>query len=154
MAHGYNNIFTGLSGQISMLQQGMAVLTDLSSKRNGLVGDLLQRGIEQTAILSGIAREADADRRSHFPLVPAAKALDLLNCISRVHRFELISRIKNEKFVCNPRDIVLLLFYLGENCVDASPEGGTVVLEVCREETGTGQDPELAFRFRDRGHKP
>ena len=151
VAHGYNNIFTGLSGQIAMLQQEIAALTDLSSKRNELVGDLLRRGIEQTAILSGIAREADADSRSHFPLVPAAKALELLNCISRVHRFELISRIQHEKVVCNPRDIVLLLFYLGENCVDATPEGGSVVLEVCREETKPGQDPELAFRFRDRG---
>ena len=151
VAHGYNNIFTGLRGQITMLQQEIAVLTDLSSKRNGLVGDLLQRGIEQTAILSGIARDSDTDSRSHFPLVPAAKALDLLNCISRVHRFELISRIQHEKFVCNPRDIVLLLFYLGENCADATPDGGSVILEVCREETVAVQDPELAFRFRDRG---
>ena len=151
VAHGYNNIFTGLSGQITMLQQESAVLTDLSSKRNELVGDLLKRGIEQTAILSGIAREADTDSRSHLPLVPAAKALELLNCISRVHRFELLSRIQQEKLVCNPRDIVLLLFYLGENCVDATPEGGCVVLEVCREETAAGPAPELAFRFRDRG---
>ena len=150
-AHGYNNIFTGLSGQITMLQQEVAALTDLSSKRNVLVGDLLRRGIEQTTILSGIARESDTDSRSHFPLVPAAKTVELLNCISRVHRFELISRIQHEKFVCNYRDIVLLLFYLGENCVDATPDGGSVVLEVCRDETETGHDPQLVFRFRDCG---
>ncbi len=134
VAHGYNNIFTGLGGQIAMLQHEVALPSDLSSNRNELVGGLLQRGIEQTAILSGIARDADTDNRSHFPLVPATKVVELLNCISRVHRFELTSKVQHEKFFCNTRDIVLLLFYLGENCVDATPEGGVVVLEVRRED--------------------
>ncbi len=152
VAHGYNNIFTGLGGQIAMLQHEVALPSDLSSNRNELVGGLLQRGIEQTAILSGIARDADTDNRSHFPLVPATKVVELLNCISRVHRFELTSKVQHEKFFCNTRDIVLLLFYLGENCVDATPEGGVVVLEVRREDTETGNNPpELTFRFRDRG---
>lgn len=69
-----------------------------------------------------------------------------------MHRFELVSAVQKEKFVCNARDIVLLLFYLGENCVEATPDGGVVFLEVCREEAVTGQGPpELTFRFRDRG---
>jgi CheY-like chemotaxis protein len=152
VAHGYNNIFTGLGGQIALLRQDSALPSDLSNKRAELVGDLLQRGIEQTAILSGIARDADNAARSHHPLALAAKTVDLLHCISPVHRFELVSAVQKEKVVCNARDIVLLLFYLGENCVEATPDGGVVVLEVCREETDAGQGPpELTFRFRDRG---
>jgi CheY-like chemotaxis protein len=152
MAHGYNNIFTGLGGQIALLRQDTDLPSDLSCKRAELVGDLLDRGIEQTAILSGIARDGDNATRSHYPLALAAKTVDLLHCISPVHRFELVSAVQKETFVCNARDIVLLLFYLGENCVEASPDGGVVVFEVCREETDTGLGPpELTFRFRDRG---
>jgi CheY-like chemotaxis protein len=152
VAHGYNNIFTGLGGQVALLRQDTDLPSDFLCKRAELVGDLFQRGIEQTAILSGIARDVDNATRSHYPLALAAKTVDLLHCISPVHRFELVSAVQKEQFVCNARDIVLLLFYLGENCVEATPEGGVVVFEVCREETDTGQGPpELTFRFRDRG---
>ena len=152
VTHDYNNIFTGLGGQTAMLQQEMALPGDVSAKRGELIGDLLQRGIEQTAILSGFARDADSDCRSHSPLGPAAKAVELLNCISRVHRFRLVSKVHQEKVVCNVRDIVLLLFYLGENCVDATPDGGEIVLEICRRDPDGGQNPpRLAFCFRDHG---
>lgn len=152
VAHGYNNIFTGLGGQIALLRQDTALSSDLSCKRAELVGNLFQRGIDQTAILSGIARDDDSASRSHSPLALAAKTIDLLHCISPVHRFELVSAVQKDKVVCNVRDIVLLLFYLGENCVEATPDGGVVVLEVCREQADTGQrPPKLIFRFRDRG---
>lgn len=152
VAHGYNNIFTGLGGQIALLRQDTALSSDLSCKRAELVAELLQRGIEQTAILSDIARDADNATHSHYPLALAAKTVELLHCVSPVHRFELVSAVQKEKLVCNARDIVLLLFYLGENCVEATPDGGVVVFEVCREDTGTSQGPpELIFRFRDRG---
>jgi CheY-like chemotaxis protein len=76
----------------------------------------------------------------------------LLNCISRVHRFKLVSRVRQERLVCNFRDIVLLLFFLGEYCVDATPDGGEVVLEICCEGTESAQNPPgLVFRFLDRG---
>jgi two-component system, cell cycle sensor histidine kinase and response regulator CckA len=152
VAHSYNNIFTGLGGQTALLQQETSLLGDASVKRGELIGDLLRRGIEQTAILSGFARDADADSRSHSPLGPATKAVELLNCISRVHRFQLVSKVRQERLVCNLRDIVLLLFYLGENCVDATPDGGEVVLEICRQEAEAGQNPTgLVFRFLDHG---
>jgi CheY-like chemotaxis protein len=152
VAHSYNNIFTGLGGQTALIQQEMALLGDASVKRGKLIGDLLQRGIEQTAILSGFARDADTDSRSHSPLGPAMRAVELLNCISRVHRFQLVSKVQQERFVCNIRDIVLLLFYLGENCVDATPDGGEIVLEICCEDREEGQiPPGLVFRFRDHG---
>ena len=152
VAHGYNNIFTGLGGQITLLQQEAAALQDQAFKRNGLIGDLLQRGVEQTAILSGLTQGANLNSHSQLPLVLAIRAAELLNCISRVHRIELASKVQMEKVVCNAQDIMLMLFYLGENCVDATPEGGTVFLEVCCDEPENGNNPpKLVFRFRDHG---
>ena len=153
VAHGYNNIFTGLGGQLTMIRQEMGVISDIPVKRTDLIDSLLQRGIEQTAILSGIARGAVVETRSLFPLAPATKAVELLNCISRVHRFELVAKVQQERLACNVQDIILLLFYIGENCVDATPDGGTVMLEVGLEDKSAGKNPQpgIAFRFHDRG---
>jgi CheY-like chemotaxis protein len=152
VSHNYNNIFTGLGGQTAMLQQASALPCDPSGKRAELIDNLLQRGIAQTAVLYDFARDAETESRSHSPLLPAAKALELLNSLSRVHRFVLKSDIYRERLVCNLRDLVLILFYLGENCVDATPEGGEIHLEIVRrvhepEHPGA----EIVFCFRDHG---
>jgi two-component system cell cycle sensor histidine kinase/response regulator CckA len=152
VTHNYNNIFTGLTGQTAMLRQETKLLGDLADKRSELMAELLQRGIEQTAILFGFTRDADGENRSQSPLLVASRAVELLNTISRVHRFLLHSELKQEKFLGNVRDITLLLFYLGENCVDATPQGGTVYLDIGWEEHGpVDSERGLAFRFRDHG---
>lgn len=152
VSHNYNNIFTGLGGQTAMLQQAPALPCNPSGKRGELIDNLLQRGIAQTSVLYDFARDAETDSRSHSPLLPAAKALELLNSLSRVHRFVLKSDIHRERLVCNLRDLVLILFYLGENCVDATPEGGEIRLDIFRRAHVT-EDPraELVFCFRDHG---
>jgi CheY-like chemotaxis protein len=148
VSHSYNNIFTGLGGQTAMLQQETHQPAEVSGKRSGLIGELLQRGIEQTAILYGFSRDGDRDCCRQSPLLLANKAIELLNSISRTHRFTFNPHIGQEKIFCNLRDLVLVLFYLGENCVDATPEGGEILLSVYRHE---GSEPELAFCFRDPG---
>ncbi len=148
VAHSYNNIFTGLGGQTAMLRQEAHLPDDTCSRRGGLISELLQRGIDQTAILYGFTRHSDRDCCSQSPLLMANKAIELLNSISRIHRFSLSSEIDQEKIVCNHRDVILTLFYLGENCVDATPEGGEITLTICR---NVNPEPELAFRFRDHG---
>lgn len=149
VAHSYNNIFTGLGGQTAMLRQEAHLPDDAcGSRRGGLINELLQRGIDQTAILYRFTRDGDRDCCNHSPLLLANKAIELLNSISRIHRFTLHSEIDREKIVCNARDMVLILFYLGENCVDATPEGGEITITICRNEN---PEPELAFHFRDRG---
>jgi CheY-like chemotaxis protein len=109
---------------------------------------LLQRGIDQTAILYDFSRDGDGESASQSPLLLANKVSLLLNSISRVHRFVVYSQIDQEKIVCNIRDMILVLFYLGENCVDATPEGGEITLTVCREDN---PEPGLSFCFRDHG---
>ncbi|MDK9707244.1 MAG: response regulator [Desulforhopalus sp.] len=149
VAHSYNNIFTGLGGQTAMLQQANALLGDLAGKRGELIDELLQRGISQTANLYGFTRDGETACGSQSPLLLASKAVELLNCISRVHRFVVESAIDQEKIIGNGRDIILLLFYLGENCVDATPEGGEISLSI-----GLAKDTTpatLAFTFRDHG---
>ena len=150
VAHSYNNIFTGLAGQTTILQQENALLGDVGGKRTELIGDLLQRGIDQTAVLSGFARDVETDLRIHSPLLIAGKALELLRCISRVHRFELVNHLHQGRIRGNFRELQLLLFYLGENCVDATPDGGPIVLELSAE-GGDDEADFLCFCFRDRG---
>ena len=148
VAHSYNNIFTGLGGQAAMLRQERHLPDDSVGKRGGLITELLQRGIDQTAILYDFSRDATLDCTSQSPLLLAYKAVELLNSISRIHRFTLSSEIDQEKIIGNARDILLVLFYLGENSVDATPEGGEILLTLCRDkspETG------LAFSFKDHG---
>lgn len=150
VAHNYNNIFTGLAGQTTILQQENALLGEVGSKRCELIGDLLQRGIEQTAVLSGFAKDVEHDLRLQSPLLIAGKVLELLRCISRVHRFELINRLHQGRILGNFREIQLLLFYLGENCVDATPDGGPIILELA-EEGDNGGGEMISFCFRDQG---
>ncbi len=147
-AHSYNNIFTGLGGQTAMLQREASLPGDCGAKHGKVIDELLQRGINQTNVLYDFTRDGAGDICSQPPFLLAAKAIELLNCISRLHRFFLHSEIHQEKIICNVRDVVLVLFYLGENCVDATPEGGEIPLTLCRDDDlGAG----LAFRFRDHG---
>lgn len=148
VAHSYNNIFTGLGGQVAMLQQETHLPAEACDKRSSLVGELLQRGIAQTAILYEFSRDGDTNCRSEPPLLLANKAVELLNSISRSHYFTLSSQIGQEKIFCNLRDVILVLFYLGENCVDATPEGGEIPLAVYRHES---PESGLVFCFRDHG---
>ncbi len=148
VAHSYNNIFTGLGGQAAMLRQERHLPDDSHGNRDGLISELVQRGIDQTAILYDFSRGSALECTSQSPLFPAKKAVELLNSISRIHRFTLSSRVNQEKIVCNTRDMLLILFYLGENCVDATPEGGEILLSLCRDKS---PEPGMAFSFRDHG---
>jgi C4-dicarboxylate-specific signal transduction histidine kinase len=151
VAHNYNNIFTGLSGQTAILLQESGLSCDMDCNPGELIDDLLKRGIDQTAILYDFARDMDTVKRSHSPLFLATKTLELLNSISPMHRFVLKSELRQEKVVCSLRDLVLILFYLGENCVDATPEGGKISLEIIRMQDSESAEPRFAFCFRDHG---
>ncbi len=158
VAHNYNNIFTGLGGQTAILRQE-AALEAPDDKRRGLIDSLLQRGIEQTSILYEFCRDDPAESAPQSPLLVAGKALELLNTVSRLHRFRLRGEIRREKIAIAPRQLLLVLFYLGENCVDATPEGDEISLWVALEkpsavsggarEGGSGQ--RVVFTFQDHG---
>ncbi|OGR19403.1 MAG: hypothetical protein A2X81_13330 [Desulfobacterales bacterium GWB2_56_26] len=151
ITHSYNNLFTGLGGQLAIARQDFSASAAPTCKRGELIDNLLQRGIEQTALLYDFSRDTDTDSHNHSPLLVATKALELLNSISRVHRFVLKSEIGQEKIVCNLRDLVLSLFYLGENCVDATPEGGDIDLTLARQREDGQPSDRIVFSFHDHG---
>lgn len=151
ITHSYNNLFTGLGGQRAIARQESALPTTPACRRDELIDNLLQRGIEQTALLYDFSRDADTGNHSHSPLLVATKALELLNSISRVHRFALKSELEQEKIVCNLREMVLILFYLGENCVDATPEGGDIDLTIVRQREDAQPSAKIVFCFHDHG---
>lgn len=146
VAHNYNNIFTGLGGQANMLLQEAALPISHDDKRSGLINQLLQRGIEQTAILYNFTRDDPGQSCPQSPLLVAGKAVELLNTVSRLHRFHLRCETTREKIAGKVRDLVLLLFYLGENGVDATPEGGEIDLLV-----SSPAQRQVAFTFADKG---
>jgi CheY-like chemotaxis protein len=148
VAHNYNNIFTGLGGQTAILRQESHLPEDLGEKRGHLIEELLQRGINQTAILYGFTLDDECGSCNQSPLSLASRAMELLNTISRIHRFVLQPAINQEKIVGNGRDLILLLFYLGENCIDATPDGDEISLSISREASPGSQ---LAFAFKDHG---
>lgn len=151
VTHQYNNIFTGLSGQLRTRKQD-ADGEGVSERRAEMVEDLLRRGMEQTEILYEFSREGDSSPKAYAPKRLAGKAIDLLNTVSRLHRFSLQIEEGLPKINVRQRDIVLLLFYLGENAIAAMREGGEIKLEIssstpardcgavrfCLVDTGTG----------------
>lgn len=151
ITHSYNNLFTGLGGQLAIARQDSASAAP-TCKRGELIDNLLQRGIEQTALLYDFSRDTDTGSHSHSPLLVATKALELLNSVSRVHRFTLKSELGQEKIVCDLREMVLILFYLGENSVDATPEGGDIDMTIVRQREDGQPSAKIAFCFQDHGH--
>ena len=151
VTHQYNNIFTGLSGQLRTRKQE-ADGDGVSERRTLMLEDLLRRGMEQTEILYDFSREGDSCPKAYAPQRLAGKAIDLLNTVSRMHRFSLQIAEDLPKIKVRQRDIVLMLFYLGENAIAAMREGGEIQLEIssstsardcgavrfCLVDTGTG----------------
>ena len=138
VTHQYNNIFTGLAGQMRPRKQD-ADAEGVAAKRLALIEDLLRRGMEQTELLFNFSRAGDVTKKDYAPQRLATKALELLNAVSRLHRFSLHCAEDLPKIKVNQRDIVLMLFYLGENAITAMDEGGEIRLEVsCRNQGCAG----------------
>lgn len=149
ITHSYNNIFTGLSGQLSMhLRDGEHAT--FSRERKQLIESLLKRGIEQTGIFFEFCRLRPEDKKSCNPVRIAQRAMTLLNSLSRIHHVELVHDDPLPEVKVRFGDIVLLLFYLGENGFEAMSDGGMVRLEV-RAVNGHGGSPGVRFILTDDG---
>lgn len=143
--HSYNNIFTGLTGQIVARSHDASRTSAQADRRQVLIDDLLARGIQQTELLSEIARPADKDSRIHSSALIGSKVVALLDCISRLHRFRLDMQANRSKIFGNVRKIILALCYLGEQCIDNHLEGGEIVLVIALDSTVPDN---LLFSFR------
>lgn len=128
ITHEYNNIFTGLAGQMRMRTQQSRQNSSLKTPL--LIEDLLRRGIEKTELLFDFSRDLACRRKPHSPERLALRAIDLLNSVSRQHSFTLRSENDLPKIHGKHRDIVLMLFYLGENAIEAADKGGDTRIEI------------------------
>ncbi len=143
ITHDYNNIFSGLSGQLTILLQQHG-LGDVSAERRGLINELIQRGTHQTELLFDFSREQKRIKKQHSPRQLASKAVELLNSISQIHHFELRCHHQLPKISANARDIILMLFYLGENAIEAMKDGGNIQLQLSQ---GIGENGTNTVKF-------
>lgn len=145
VTHDYNNIFMGLSGQFSISNSEERSIEKVA-KREQLVEELLQRGIKDTELLFGFSRKNEKRKGFHSPNRLANKAIELLNLLSRIHKFKLSVHGNLPKIYINDRDILLSIFYLGENAINAMAEGGIIYIDVSSFENRT-----IAIEMLDQG---
>jgi CheY-like chemotaxis protein len=149
ITHEYNNIFMGLSGQMRMRVKEDET-GGFSEKRFQLIEELLRRGTEKTELLFEFSRDVESVKKLHSPGRLAVKAIDLLNSVSRLHQFSLHVEAGLPKIYSKHRDIILMLFYLGENGIDAMDEGGEIRLELSSIQKAD-ELPVVRFRMTDNG---
>ncbi len=147
VTHDYNNIFTGLSGQLRLITQE-AALGGIGEHRIQLVSDLLTKGVNQTSILYEFSRYLITEKADHSLDRILELAVESLNILSRSHKFEVLKPGKLPRLRCRMKDIVMMLFYLGENGLEATPEGGniTIIAEVYQ-----GEEDAIILSVRNRG---
>ncbi len=126
VTHDYNNIFTGLSGQLNLITQEAALGNGISEHRIQLVSDLLTKGVNKTSILYEFSRYTHIEKAEHSLDRILELAVGSLNILSRSHKFVVVTHGKLPRLHCRIKDIVMMLFYLGENALEATPEGGTI----------------------------
>jgi CheY-like chemotaxis protein len=150
ITHSYNNIFTGLSGQLSMhLRDGDH--SQQHKKRREQIDSLLQRGVQQTGLFFEFCRFKPEEYTMNSPGRVAERAADLLNSLSRLHHVEVFIDRGAPAIASKFNDLVLMLFYLGENAFEAMADGGLARLEVRDGKDHQGM-PRVTFAVIDGGH--
>ncbi len=149
VAHNYNNIFAGLSGQLSILSKDEGA-GGKSSDRIDLMHKLLQRGITQTEVLYDFSRRKHVEKKYNSPGRLAKQAIDILNALSRQHTFELQRDVSLPRLYSHSQDIMLMLIYLGENAMESMADGGNIQLRLAVSEDSSA-GPSLSFTMIDSG---
>ncbi|SHO53377.1 hybrid sensor histidine kinase/response regulator [Desulfopila aestuarii] len=147
VTHDYNNIFTGLSGQLSLIAQE-AGFGSIGEHRIQLVSDLLTRGVNRTSILYEFSRYTYTEKADHSLDRILEFAVEALNTLSRSHQFVIEKRGELPRLHCRMKDIVMMLFYLGENGLEAMPDGGVITLMATSEQS---LDDLLVLSVRNKG---
>lgn len=151
VTHDYNNIFMGLSGQLNLIVQE-AEIGGLSEHRGELVTNLLTKGVKRTSLLYEFSRYAYAEKADHSLDRILEVVVESLNILSRSHHFVLEKSERLPRLYCNMKDIVMMLFYLGENGLEATAEGG--VIKIFAEVTKDADAIVLSVRNKGKGVSP
>lgn len=150
VTHDYNNIFTGLSGQIKFLEQQTSDID--GERRRDLLEDLLARGVKRTSVLFDFARYAQTVEPGVHSLDRIIDhTADALLVSSRVHSLAIERTASTVRVKCRFNELVLMLFYLGENAFEAQPQGGVVRIVVDLHNSAAG-DAQVAIGIHDQGN--
>lgn len=124
ITHNYNNIFTGAIGQSSLL----SAQTD--GGRRPILKDLINRGVANTETLFRFTRFVKDDVTLHRLAVVLDNVIDALQAVTP--RVQI--SVKNHHEVLRIQgafsSLVLMMFYVGENGIQAMPGGGKMVFSV------------------------
>ena len=93
-----------------------------------MVDDLLGRGVKKTSILYEFSRYTSSEKSDYSLDRILELAVDSLNVLSRSHQFLIDRHGDLPRLCCRIKDMVMMLFYLGENGLEATPEGGTITV--------------------------
>ena len=149
VTHDYNNIFTGLSGQLNLITQEATLGSGISEHRIQLVSELLTKGVNRTSVLYEFSRYNHTEKADHSLDRILELAVGSLNILSRSHNFVVVNHGKLPRLHCRIKDIVMMLFYLGENALEATPEGGTI--NVLAELQQGRREAAIVLSVRDKG---
>ncbi len=149
VTHDYNNIFTGLSGQLNLIAQEATLGGGVSEHRLRLVNDLLAKGGNRTSILYEFSRYNHTEKAEHSLDRILELAAGSLNILSRLHQFVVADHAKLPRLHCRIKDMVMMLFYLGENALEATPEGGTI--DISAEMVNDGEKTGIVLSVSDGG---
>ncbi len=124
ITHNYNNIFTGAIGQSSLLS------AQTNSGRRPILQDLINRGVATTETLFRFTRFVKDDITPHRLAVVLDNVVDALQAVTPkvqilVENHHHMLRIQGEF-----SSLVLMMFYVGENSIQAMPGGGKMVFSV------------------------
>jgi CheY-like chemotaxis protein len=119
--------------------------------RRRMIENLLQRGIDNTSMFFEFCRLKKDPPKLLQPVRILEKAVKLVNTISRIHHVDLHRNLSSfPQIYGSYRDLLLLLFYLGENSIDATPEGGLIRFAL-KVEAKPHQAPDIIFEVTDDG---
>ncbi len=150
VTHNYNNIFSGLLGLFAMLRQ-----TDLPIEEKeatfGLIDELLQRGRHISTNFSPFTRKTKEALRAVAPETVLNEASELLSLLSSSHRILTNAETNLPNLHCPPRQLLLALYNLGRNAIEAMPEGGTVEIFAQKGDDRFDPLPAVVFSIIDHG---
>lgn len=150
VAHNYNNIFGGLIGQFTLLRR-QAMSDSERDEAMTLIDELLHRGARITSKLSPFARQTKETVRDVEPAVVIKEAAELLSLLSSSHRIVPRAEENLPNLHCAPRQLLLVLYNLGRNAIEAMPEGGTVEISAGRGDDRFDPLPSVVLAVSDHG---
>lgn len=123
ITHNYNNIFSGMLGVLQESGKG-------PEKTGDVLTSLVTRAIEETEVLFGLARYGGEQENTQSLQGIVENTVKTLRTISPKYVIDLQIHESMLQVKGRYSELALMLFYLGENSIEAMPDGGNVLFEV------------------------